>query len=175
MDAVRELAPARQAMRVGPTKLLCRVSAPIVDQHIFSTWHFNHDPVPLLPELVFKRGPPVTAIFLYENSILHAWQLVEAATFIIQKHKKLSHIPDIFVCTLSTFVDVPVLLRPRQTHPVGFRWCRSGILFPHSEAQLWPRPPYVKLYNNNQDGNLLLLDDRGRVRNQITSVGLQIQ
>ena len=34
---------------------------------------------------------------------------------------------------------------------------------------------YVKIFSTNQDGNLVLLDDPGRVRSQITSVVCQIQ
>ena len=34
---------------------------------------------------------------------------------------------------------------------------------------------YVKLYSTNQDGNLLMLDDLGRVRSKTTSVVCQIQ
>ena len=34
---------------------------------------------------------------------------------------------------------------------------------------------YIKIFSTNQDGNLVLLDDPGRVRNQITSVVCQIQ
>ena len=34
---------------------------------------------------------------------------------------------------------------------------------------------YVKIFSTNQDGNLVLLDDPGRVRSQITSVVYQIQ
>ena len=34
---------------------------------------------------------------------------------------------------------------------------------------------YVKIFSTNHNGNLLLLDDPGRVRSQITSVVCQIQ
>ena len=34
---------------------------------------------------------------------------------------------------------------------------------------------YVKIFSTNQDGNLVLLDDPGRVRSQITNVEDQIQ
>ena len=34
---------------------------------------------------------------------------------------------------------------------------------------------YVKIFSTNQGGNLMLLDDPGRVRSQITSVVCQIQ
>ena len=34
---------------------------------------------------------------------------------------------------------------------------------------------YVKIFSTNQHGNLVLLDDPGRVRSQITSVVCQIQ
>ena len=34
---------------------------------------------------------------------------------------------------------------------------------------------YVKMFSNNKNRNLLLLDDPGRVRSQITSVVCQIQ
>ena len=34
---------------------------------------------------------------------------------------------------------------------------------------------YVKIFSTNPDGNLVLLDDPGRVRSQITSVVCQIQ
>ena len=34
---------------------------------------------------------------------------------------------------------------------------------------------YVKIFSTNQDGNLVLLDDPGRVRSQKTSVVCQIQ
>ena len=34
---------------------------------------------------------------------------------------------------------------------------------------------YIKIFSTNQDENLLLLDDPGRVRSQITSVVCQIQ
>jgi hypothetical protein len=34
---------------------------------------------------------------------------------------------------------------------------------------------YVKIFSTHQDGNLVLLDDPGRVRSQITSVVCQIQ
>ena len=34
---------------------------------------------------------------------------------------------------------------------------------------------YVKLFSTNQNGNLVLLDDPGRVRSQITNVVCQIQ
>ena len=34
---------------------------------------------------------------------------------------------------------------------------------------------YIKIFSTNQDGNLVLLDDPGRVRSQITSVVCQIQ
>ena len=34
---------------------------------------------------------------------------------------------------------------------------------------------YVKIFSTNQYGNLMLLDDPGRVRSQITSVVRQIQ
>ena len=34
---------------------------------------------------------------------------------------------------------------------------------------------YIKIFSTNQDGNLLLLDDPGRVRSQITNVEGQIQ
>ena len=33
----------------------------------------------------------------------------------------------------------------------------------------------LKVFNTNQDGNLVMLDDPGRVRSQITSVVCQIQ
>ena len=34
---------------------------------------------------------------------------------------------------------------------------------------------YIKIYSTNQDGNLMLLDNPGRVRSHITSVVYQIQ
>ena len=34
---------------------------------------------------------------------------------------------------------------------------------------------YVKIFSTNQDGNLVLLDDPGRVRSQITNVVCKIQ
>ena len=34
---------------------------------------------------------------------------------------------------------------------------------------------YVKVFRTNQNGNLVLFDDPGRVRSQITSVACQIQ
>ena len=34
---------------------------------------------------------------------------------------------------------------------------------------------YIKIFSTNQDGNLVLLDDPGRVRSQITNVEGQIQ
>ena len=34
---------------------------------------------------------------------------------------------------------------------------------------------YVKIFSNNQGGNLVMLDNPGRVRSQITSVVCQIQ